>query len=296
MKKIKNVIIFSDSHDWHSNQLKKELKKLKCKVSCLSLDDCFIDTNNRNNIFIPGFSRYLPDGCFVRTIGKGTFQQITRRLTILHVLKKLKVILFNDINCIENATDKSMTTFLLSHNKINTPDTWVPEKLTVANNIIKKLRKKKLEGIWKPLFGSEGKGLEIIKKNKLKENSEKVYYLQKLEDIKIKSVKKWQDFRILVCDNKIIASMIRKNKKKITNIGQGGKAFNFNADEKIKKISIKAAKLINANYAGIDLIKDKHGNYKVIEINSVPAWKGLQKTTNKNIASILAKVFVTKLK
>ncbi len=296
MKKIKNVIIFSDSHDWHSNQLKKELKKLNCKISCLSLDDCFINTDSKNNIYIPGFSKYLPDGCFVRTIGKGTFQQITRRLTILHVLKRLKVILFNDISCIENATDKSMTTFLLSHNKINTPDTWVPERLNIANKIIKKLKKKKLQGIWKPLFGSEGKGLKIIKKNKLKENSEKVYYLQKLEDIKIKSIKEWQDFRILVCDNKIIASMIRKNKKKITNIRQGGKAFNFKADKKIKNISINAAKLINADYAGIDLIKDKYGNYKVIEINSVPAWKGLQKTTNKNIASILAKTFVKKLK
>ena len=296
MKKNKNVIIFSDSHDWHSNQLKKELKKLNCKISCLSLDDCFIDTNKKKNIYIPGFSKYLPDGCFIRTIGKGTFQQITRRLTILHVLKKLKVILFNDVNCIENATDKSMTTFLLSHSKINTPDTWAPEKLTTAKKIIKELRKKKMQGIWKPLFGSEGKGLRVIKNNKFKKNKEKVYYLQKLEDIKIKSVKKWQDFRILVCDNKIIASMIRKNKKKITNIGQGGKAFNFNADEKIKKISINAAKLVAADYAGIDLIKDRYGNYKVIEINSVPAWKGLQKTTDKNIASILAKTFVKKLK
>ena len=296
MKKIKNVIIFSDSHDWHSNQLKKELKKLNCKISCLSLDDCFINTDNKNNIYIPGFSRYLPDGCFVRTIGKGTFQQITRRLTILHVLKKLKVILFNDVNCIETATDKSMTTFLLSHNKIDTPDTWVPEKLSVANNVIKKLRKKKLQGIWKPLFGSEGKGLEVIKKNKLKENNEKVYYLQKLEDTKIKSVKKWQDYRILVCDNKIIASMIRKNKKKITNIGQGGKPFKFIASKEIKKISLNASKLVNADYAGIDLIKDKNGNFKIIEINSIPAWKALQKTTNKNIAYILAKAFVTKLK
>ena len=53
MKKIKNVIIFSDSHDWHSNQLKKELKKLNCKISCLSLDDCFINTNKKKNIYIP---------------------------------------------------------------------------------------------------------------------------------------------------------------------------------------------------------------------------------------------------
>ena len=54
-----------------------------------------------------------------------------------------------------------MTTFLLSHSKINTPDTWAPEKLTTAKKIIKELRKKKMQGIWKPLFGSEGKGLRI---------------------------------------------------------------------------------------------------------------------------------------
>ena len=295
MKKIKKVIIFSDSHDWHSNKLKKELKKLNCKVFCLSLDDCFINTNNKNNIFIPGFSKNLPDGCFIRTIGKGTFQQITRRLTILHVLKKLKVVLFNDVNCIEKATDKSMTTFLLSHNKINTPDTWVPEKLPVAKKILKELKKKKLYGIWKPLFGSQGKGLRVIKRNKLKKNSEQVYYLQTFEDIKIKSKKKWQDFRILVCNNEIIASMIRRNKKKITNIGQGGEPFEFNATEEIKKISINASKLINADYAGIDFIKDKYGKFKVIEINSIPAWKALQKTTSKNIASILAKAFFKKI-
>ena len=295
MKKIKKIIIFSDSHDWHSNELKKELKKLKCKVFCLSLDDCFINTNIKNNILIPGFSKNLPDGCFIRTIGKGTFQQITRRLTILHVLKKLKVVLFNDVNCIEKATDKSMTTFLLSHNKINTPDTWVPEKLPVAKKILKKLKKKKLYGIWKPLFGSQGKCLRVIKRNKLKKNSEQVYYLQTFEDIKIKSKKKWQDFRILVCNNKIIASMIRRNKKKITNIGQGGEPFEFNATEEIKKISINASKLINADYAGIDFIKDKYGKFKVIEINSIPAWKALQKTTNKNIASILAKTFFKKI-
>jgi len=90
--------------------------------------------------------------------------------------------------------------------------------------------------------------------------------------------------------------MIRKNKKKITNIGQGGEPFAFNATEEIKKISINASKLVNADYAGIDLIKNKYGKFKVIEINSIPAWKALQKTTNKNIASILAKTFLKKLK
>ena len=66
----------------------------------------------------------------------------------------------------------------------------------------------------KPLFGSQGKDIKIIKNNKLKKESEQVYYLQRYENIKTKLDEKWQDFRIFVCNNKIIASMIRKNKKK----------------------------------------------------------------------------------
>ena len=90
--------------------------------------------------------------------------------------------------------------------------------------------------------------------------------------------------------------MIRKNKKKITNIGQGGKPFNLNINKDIKKISIKASKIINANYVGIDIIRDENKNLKVIEINSIPAWKALQKITKKNIAHILVKAFISKIK
>ena len=90
--------------------------------------------------------------------------------------------------------------------------------------------------------------------------------------------------------------MIRKNKKQITNIGQGGKPFRFNTPRYIKKIAINSTKIVNADYAGIDLIKDKNNNFQVIEINSVPAWKSLQKVTKKNIALVLAKSFIKKIK
>ena len=136
MKKIKNVIIFSDNHDWHSKQLKKELEKLSCKVFYQSLEDCYIDTSLKKKIYLPSFKETLPDGCFIRIIGKGSFEQITRRLTILHALKKLKVTLFNDVECIEKTTDKSMTTFLLSYFGLKTPLTWVPEKRNRANEMI----------------------------------------------------------------------------------------------------------------------------------------------------------------
>ena len=119
--------------------------------------------------------------------------------------------------------------------------------------------------------------------------------MQKLEDTKVKSKKKWKDYRALVCNSMVIACMSRENSKKITNIGQGGSPLAFNPDKEIKRISINASKLIDADYAGIDLIKNKNGKLKVIEINSIPGWKAIQKTTKRNIASILAKTFVIKI-
>ena len=296
MKKIKNVIIFSNNHDWHSKQLKKELQKLSCKVFYRSLEDCYINTSLKKKIYIPGFEQTLPDGCFVRIIGKGSFEQITRRLTILHVLKALKIPLFNDIDCIEKTTDKSMTTFLLSYFGLKTPLTWVPEKKRIAKEILQKQSKKKLISILKPLFGSQGKRIKILKNNKLNESLDNVYYLQNFENNKSRtSEKNWEDYRILVCHQKVIASIKRTNKKELTNISQGARPIKINPNKEMVKIAIKASTLVKADYAGVDIIKDKNEKLKILEINSIPAWKGLQKTTKKNIAAILAKAFLKKI-
>lgn len=42
------------------------------------------------------------------------------------------------------------------------------------------------------------------------------------------------------------------------------------------------------DYAGVDLMRDAQGNWWVIEINSVPAWRGLQRVTAVDIAEALA--------
>ena len=297
MKKNKNVIIFSKVHDWHSKQLRDELRKLSCNVFFRSLEDCYIDLSQKKRIFIPGFKDKLPHGCFIRIIGKGSFQQITRRLTILHILNHLKVPLFNDVKCIEKTTDKSMTTFLVSYIGLKTPMTWVPEKKRDAKKILQKQKKSKLKSVYKPLFGSEGKGVKFLNKNKLKKNLEDVFYLQNFEnEQKESSSKTSHDYRIFVCQNKVIGGIQRKNKKRITNISQGGQPIKIIPTKEMKIMALKAASVVNADYAGIDIIKDSGGKLKILEVNSVPGWKGLQKTTKKNIAMVLAKAFLKKIK
>lgn len=47
-------------------------------------------------------------------------------------------------------------------------------------------------------------------------------------------------------------------------------------------------------YAGVDIIRDEMGRYSVIEVNSVPAWKGLQSVSDIVIADKLADDFLSK--
>ena len=41
------------------------------------------------------------------------------------------------------------------------------------------------------------------------------------------------------------------------------------------------------DYAGVDIIQDVHDQYWVVEVNSIPAWKGLQSVCSVNIAQLL---------
>ena len=48
----------------------------------------------------------------------------------------------------------------------------------------------------------------------------------------------------------------------------------------------------DADYAGIDLIRAPNGELVVLEVNSNPAWRGLQTVAGINIAEAIAEDFL----
>jgi len=50
---------------------------------------------------------------------------------------------------------------------------------------------------------------------------------------------------------------------------------------------------VGADYAGVDLMRDADGRWLVLEVNSIPAWRGLQAVTPFRIADVLARDLVT---
>ena len=58
-------------------------------------------------------------------------------------------------------------------------------------------------------------------------------------------------------------------------------------DDQATRLCLAASRLLGTDYAGIDLLSTKVG-YTVVEVNSIPGWSGLQKTTEIDIAGEIA--------
>ena len=131
------LAIMTDVTGWHTRQLQAALRARGCIGRCVDLAECRIDTTTAwHGLVIPGFGRELPDAVLVRGIAGGTFEQVTKRLGVLHALRELGVPVYNDARAIERSVDKSMTSLLLHAARIPTPPTWVTESQAQAQRIV----------------------------------------------------------------------------------------------------------------------------------------------------------------
>ncbi len=230
------------------------------------------------------------DAIWVRYINAGSLEEITTKLTILHLIEKMKIYVHNSARVIEKTVDKIRTTGLLELNEIKSPETFV----CIGNNLKKLPTNKKYNYLLKPIFGSQGKDILLIKdpkKSMRMKAKGNVFYLQRF--LKSKE-KKFSDFRILVSNHKIISAMERKSEHFITNVFQGATIKKILVKRELERISIKVSKILDLGYGGID-IKLHRKTYYVIEVNGIPSWKGIQKIEKKNISEILVKDFLKKI-
>ena len=277
------IAVFTDEAGWHGEQLKQAFSKRGKEVLFVSLQDCVLDlSGHKTAIQIPNFYA-LPKAVFVRGIAGGTLQQVTQRLNILHLLKMLDVTVYNDGRAIERTVDKAMTSFLLKNNGIATPKTWVCESRQQAHEIIAK----NPQLVIKPLFGSQGQGVRLVSAQLPLPGDQfvdNVFYMQQFIHAK-------HDYRVFVINNQPVASMRRTGDTWLHNVAQGAKCTKT-TEKDVLDIAIQASKALDIAYCGVDVIRDENGVLQVLEVNSIPAWRGLQSVTDTNIAQILVDDFL----
>jgi len=286
------LLIEEGRGEWHARRIVRTLKACGAKVTVSSLPHCAFDTGLESGIDIPGFAGRLPDGVFVRSISAGTLEQITFRLGLLHALRESGVRVWNDARVIERCVDKSQTTFLLHKAGIPTPRTRVVETEIHAREYTQDLDRTL---VLKPLFGSQGKGIGLIHSQGELPPGDAVDHMYYMQDYVAPNNGLFEDWRVLATRHRIVAAMTRQGTTWVTNIHQGGRARALAPDREMTEISMAAMRAVDADYAGIDLIRTPSGQLQVLEVNSNPAWRGLQSVADVDIAEAIAHDFLITL-
>ena len=169
-------------------------------------------------------------------------------------------------------------------------------RLKLLLKLEKSLNLKKKNYLLKPIFGSQGKNISFINsKSKLNKTNVigNVSYLQKF--VGETKQNNYSDIRVLISNHKPVSVMKRTSKIMFTNAFQGASVSKLIITEELKKISIKVSKIFKLGYGGID-IKYFRNKYYVLEVNSIPSWRAIQKIEKKNISQILVNDFLKKIK
>jgi RimK family alpha-L-glutamate ligase len=291
---VPRVGVVIDRDDWHSRELAKALRASGVSPVPMRLEACTFATVSPSGLALDGFGDRLPDAVFVRTLAGGSFESVTMRLGILHALRELGVMVWNDARAIERCVDKSMTSFLLARAGIATPDTWTTQDHAAARAIVAR-ETARAPLVLKPLFGSQGRGLRLIRApDELPPPGDiaGVYYLQRFVGVERDG---FHDFRLLVSGGRVVAAMMRHSREWITNIKRGGRPVTVVANDDTKALAVRAAAAVGADFAGVDIVYDRDERPSVLEVNSMPAWSGLQKVASVRIAGLLAADLVAAL-
>ena len=285
------IVLFSDDPGWHGARLRRAFARRGCVLRTASLRECRVDLNHAGGLRIPGFGDALPHGAFVRGIPAGGLEQVVLRLDVLHALQALGVPVYNRARCIEVSVDKAMTSLLLHAAGVPTPPTWAVESQAQARRIVLEQTARGHELVLKPMFGSQGVGLRRIAAGdalpQLDDGS--VYYLQRYIGPRVGA---GEDYRVLVVGERACAAMTRRSDGWVHNVAQGARCLPAPADPQLAELALAASAALDMDYAGVDLMRDRDGRLQVLEVNSIPAWKGLQGQTPFDIADVLAQDFL----
>ncbi|RQW77422.1 MAG: alpha-L-glutamate ligase, partial [Methylococcus sp.] len=104
------------------------------------------------------------------------------------------------------------------------------------------------------------------------------------------------DFRVFVIAGKTVAAMRRSGVTWLNNVHQGAVCEPVRLDDmRLCRLAEEAVRVLNMDYAGVDIIQNEQGRYSVLEVNSIPAWKGLQAVSEASIAGRLVDDFLSRL-
>jgi RimK family alpha-L-glutamate ligase len=243
-------------------------------------------------------SLFEADAVLARIIPDGSLEQIIYRVDALHWLADRGIPVMNSARAIERSVDKFYTTALLHEAGLPVPETEVCER---GGDAMAAIRRMLAHGdvIVKPLFGSMGHGMVRVADPDVAcrvvrslEQIRSVFYLQRAVD------HGGRDVRVFVVGGRVIAAIERAAPagEWRTNVARGGSAKTIALPAAWEDLALRAAAVVGAEYAGVDLLPSREGQVFVLEVNGIPGWQGLQQATGIDVAGALIDHLVARVR
>jgi RimK family alpha-L-glutamate ligase len=110
-----------------------------------------------------------------------------------------------------------------------------------------------------------------------------VYYLQRAV------THDGRDIRAFVVGDTVVGAIERLAPGWKTNIAQGAAARPITLPDEWRDAARTAARVVGAEYAGVDLLPAADGALYVLEVNGIPGWRGLQEATSIDVADAIVR-------
>lgn len=249
----------------------------------INLLECFVNVQSaKNNVMhkdgqeIKGLDaiipRILPD---ITSYGAAVLRQFEMQ----------GVFPVNNSLSIRRAQDKLRTLQIFAKNKIPMPITGFAHSPNNTLSVIESVGGAPL--IIKLLEGMEGKGV-VLAETKSAAVSVINAFKGLNADILVQEFIKesrGRDIRCYVVGDRVVASMerIAQDGEFRANVALGADVRPIEITKKEEKLALKAAKVINLDVAGVDILRSERGPL-VLEINSCAGLKGIERATNVDIA------------
>ncbi len=204
---------------------------------------------------------------------------LDKDITLARILEKNRTRVYNTSEAIEICDNKAYTHVEIEK-FIQTPETFIAPLTYFNHEAVASLP---YPFVLKECYGSWGAQVHLIKNDKmyhetLKKIGNKPFLIQ--EYIEANGT----DYRLYTIGGKVVSAMQRKNDHDFrANCELGGVASKITPDSDMIQMAEKASEILQLDFGGIDLMRDKEGKLYFVEANSSAQIVQLQKTTGINI-------------
>jgi len=210
-------------------------------------------------------------------------KDVTLSVAIIKEMEMMGMPVINSHSSILDAKNKLKTTQILAHYNIPVPKTVIVRWQDYVDQAVKLVGG--MPVIVKTPYGSYGNGVQIVEsKRALKSTLDWRHNIMYMIQEFVKYTK-GEDVRVFVIGGKVMGAMIRKAKKGEfrSNIELGGVGSPVEITEEEKDISLRSVQALDLAYGGVDIMRSRNGPV-VLEVNSNPGFKELERATGADIA------------